>query len=54
MWLTYFIEKGEDSKPVWLISGLSKALVLVRVVMDHMQLEEKVKSQERLSAKYAK
>lgn len=51
MWLTYIIEKGEHCQPVWLISGFSKALVLVRIVMDNMELKDKVEMQNRLGAK---
>ena len=45
VWLTYIVEKGEHCQPVWFISGLSEALVLVRVVMDNMELENKVEIQ---------
>lgn len=47
LWLTYIIEKGEYCQPVWLISGFSKAWVLVRIVMDNMELEDKVEIQDR-------
>lgn len=39
LWLTYIIEEGEHRQPVWLVSGLSEALVLVRIVMDDVELE---------------
>lgn len=39
--LTYIIEKGEHSQAVGLISGFNKALVLVRIVMDDVELKEK-------------
>lgn len=51
VWLTYLIEKGEHCQPIWLISGFSKALVLVRIVMDNMELKDKVEIQNRLGAK---
>lgn len=47
VWLTYIVEKGEHCQPVWFISGFSEALVLVRVVMDNMELENKVEIQVR-------
>ena len=47
VWLTHIVEKGEHCQPVWFISGLSEALVLVRVVMDNMELENKVEIQVR-------
>lgn len=51
LWLTYIVEKGEHCQPVRLISGFSKALVLVRIVMDNMELKDKVEMQNRLGAK---
>ena len=48
---TYIIDKGEHCQPVWLISGFREALVLVRVVMDNMELKDKMEMQNRLSAK---
>lgn len=51
MWLTYIIEKGEHCQPVWLISGLSKALVLVRIIMDNVELKDKVEMQNTLGVK---
>lgn len=47
-WLTHIVEKREYRQPVWLISGLSEALVLVRIVMDNMELKEKVEIQKQL------
>lgn len=40
LWLTYIIEKGEYCQPIWLIFGFRETLVLVRVVMDNMELED--------------
>lgn len=51
LWLTYIIEKGEYCQPVRLISGFLEALVLVRIVMDNMELKDKVEMQNRLGAK---
>lgn len=51
MWFTYIIEKGEHCQPVWLVSGFSEALVLVRIVMDNMELKDKVEMQSGLGAK---
>lgn len=39
--LTYIIEKGEYSQAIGFISGFNKALVLVRIVMDDMELKDK-------------
>lgn len=39
--LTYVVEKGEYSQAVGFIFGFSKALVLVRIVMDDMELKDK-------------
>lgn len=39
--LTYIIEKGEDSQAVGFVSGFNKALVLVRIVMDDVELKDK-------------
>lgn len=39
--LTYVIEKGEYSQAVGFIFGFSEALVLVRIVMDDMELKDK-------------
>lgn len=41
MCLTYIIEKGEDSQAVGFVSGFNKALVLVRIVMDDVELKDK-------------
>lgn len=40
--LTYIIEKGKYCQPIWLISGFSEACVLVGIVMDNMELKDKV------------
>ena len=48
VWLTYIIEKGKYCQPVWLISGFSEALVLVRIVVDNMELKDRVEIQNRL------
>lgn len=48
---TYLIEKGEHCQPVWLISGLREALVLVRIVVDDVELEDEVEMRSRLGAK---
>lgn len=39
--LTYIIEKGEYSQAVRFVSGFNKALVLVRIVMDDVELKDK-------------
>lgn len=39
--LTYIIEKGEYSQAVRFISGFNKALVLVRIIMDDVELKDK-------------
>lgn len=39
---TYIIEKGQHCQSVGLIFGFTEALILVRIVMDHMELEESV------------
>lgn len=36
---TYLIEKGEHCQSIWLIFGLSEALVPVRIVVDDVELE---------------
>ena len=42
MWLTYIIEKGEHCQAAWLIFGFREAPVFVRIVVDDVELEEKV------------
>lgn len=39
--LTNLVEKGKYRQPVFFISGFSQALVLVGIVMDNMELEDK-------------
>lgn len=39
--LTYIVEKGEYSQAVGFISGFVEALVLVRIVMDDVELKDK-------------
>lgn len=41
--ILYLVEKGKNSQSIWLISGLSKARVLVRIIMDNMELKDRVK-----------
>lgn len=40
LWLTYIIEKGEYCQPIWLIFGFRETLVLIRVVMDNVELKD--------------
>lgn len=49
---TYIIEKGQHCQTVGLISGLSEALVLVRIVMDDMELKDKMERHAMSGAKY--